>query len=155
MTEDTAGYFAWSMRCIAHFSLWHMQVHLWHKCTGGWMITTRFWELAVWGGRKNWKLTNLELKKKKISRKNPEKSKEENSGTEDDVLSCLVILRGRLGSFPVMVMFMCLMFMGLHGTSAHFIFHLLKLLTTASDFNTYFQGHSVQNAVVMNGNTNK
>ena len=94
-------------------------------------------------------------KKKKISRENPEKSKEQKSGTEDNVLSCLVILRGRLGSFPVMVMFMCLMFMGLHGTSAHFIFHLLKLLTTASDFNTYFQGHSVQNAVVMNGNTNK
>ena len=93
------------------------------------------------------------IKKKKSIRENPWKSKEQSPGTEDNVLSCLVILRGRLGSFPVMVTFMCPGFMGLHGTSTHFIFHLLKLLTSTSDFNTYFQGHSAQNAVVMKGNT--
>lgn len=92
------------------------------------------------------------IKKKKGSRENPGKSKEQSPGTKDNVLSCLVILRGRLSSFPVMVTFMCPGFMGLHGPSTHFIFHLLKLLTSASDFNTYFQGHSAQNAVVMKGN---
>lgn len=61
------------------------------------------------------------IKKKKISRENPGKSKEQNPGTEDGVLSCLVILRGRLGSFPVMVTFMCPVFMGLHGTLTHYL----------------------------------
>lgn len=105
--------------------------------------------------RENWKLTHLELKKKKSNRENPGESKEQNPGTEDKVLSHLVILRGRLGLFPVMVAFMCPGFMGLHGTSTHFIFHLLKLLTIASNFNTYFQGHSLQNALVMKENAGK
>lgn len=87
------------------------------------------------------KLKNLELKQNKQNTLGK-------TGAEDHPLSCLEIVKYRLGSFLIMVTFMCRGFKSLRGTSTHFIFHLLKLLTTSIYFNTYFQGHSVQNAVV-------